>query len=36
MLKCISSAENQKVVNAVQWCSIENQKGVIAIYFVQQ
>ena len=30
------SAENQKGVNAVQWCSIENQKGVIAVDFVQR
>ena len=32
----ISSAENQKGVNAVQQCSIENQKGTIAIDFVQR
>ena len=33
----ISLAENQKVVIAdVQQCSIENQKGAIAIDFVQQ
>ena len=31
----ISSAENQKGINAVQRCSIENQKGTIAIDFVQ-
>ena len=31
-----SSAENQKGVNAVQQCSVENQKGAIAIDFVQQ
>ena len=30
----ISSAESQKGINAVQ-CSVENQKGVIAIDFVQ-
>ena len=29
-------AENQKGVNAVQQCSIENQKGAITIDFVQQ
>ena len=28
-------AESQKGVNAVQRCSIENQKGAIAIDFVQ-
>ena len=34
----ISSVENQKGINyAVQWCSIENQKGAInAIHFVWQ
>ena len=31
----VSSAENQKGIDAVQWCSIENQKGAIAIDFVQ-
>ena len=31
-----TSAESQKGVNAVQWCSFENQKGAIAIEFVQQ
>ena len=29
-------AENQQGVNAVQWCSVENHKGAIAIVFVQQ
>ena len=32
----ISSAESQKGVIADQRCSIENQKGAIAIDFVQQ
>ena len=32
----ISSAENQKGVNAVQQCSIENQNGNIAIDLAQQ
>ena len=32
----VSSGENQKGVNAVQRCSIESQKGAIAIDFVQQ
>ena len=32
----ITSAENQKGVNVVQRCSIENQKGAIALDFVQQ
>ena len=31
---CISFAKSQKDVNAVKRCSIENQKGAIAIYFV--
>ena len=31
----ISSAENQKGINAVQRSSIENQKGAIVIDFVQ-
>ena len=31
-----SLAENQKDVNAVQQCSVENQKGAIAMDFVQQ
>ena len=31
--KGISSAESQKGINAVQWCSIENQKSTIAIDF---
>ena len=31
----LSSAENQKGVNAVQRCSVENQKGAISIDFVQ-
>ena len=40
-LKCvyyilISSAESQKGVNAIQWCSTENQKCAIAIDFAQQ
>ena len=30
------SAENQKGANAVQRCSVENQKSAIAIDFVQQ
>ena len=30
----ILSAENQKDVNVVQQCSVENQKGAIAIHFV--
>ena len=29
------SAESQKGINAIQWCSVENQKGTIAIDFVQ-
>ena len=29
------SAEKQKAVNAIQRCSIENQKGTIAIDFLQ-
>ena len=33
---CILSAENQKGVNAVQQCSVENQNGAIAIDFVQR
>ena len=32
----ILSAECQKGINTVQWCSIENQKGAIVIDFVQQ
>ena len=32
----ISSAESQKGVDAFQRCSIENQKGAIAIDFVQR
>ena len=32
----ISSVESQKDVIAVQRCSVENQKGAIAIDFVQQ
>ena len=32
----ISSAESQKGVVEDQRCSIENQKGTIAIHFVQQ
>ena len=31
----ILSAESQKGINAVPWCSIQNQKGTIATYFVQ-
>ena len=31
-----SSAENQKGVNDIQRCSVENQKGTFAIDFVQQ
>ena len=31
-----SSAENQKGLNAVQRCSIENHKGAIAIDYVQR
>ena len=30
------SAENQNDINIVQRCSIENQKGTIAMDFVQQ
>ena len=33
--KHISSAESQKGLNVVQQCSVENQKGAIAIGFVQ-
>ena len=33
---CMSSAEDQKGVNAAQQCFVENQKGAIAIDFVQQ
>ena len=32
----ISSAENQKGVNAIQRCSVENQNGTVAIDFVRQ
>ena len=32
----IFSAEGQKGVNAIQWCSVENQKGAIAKGFVQR
>ena len=32
----ISLGENQKGVNSVQQCSVENQKGAIAIDFAQQ
>ena len=35
-LRYISSVESQKSVITVQRCSIENQKGAIAIDFVQQ
>ena len=31
----IPSAESQRGINAVQRCSIENQKGAIAIDFIQ-
>ena len=31
----ISSAENQKGINAVHWCSIENQKDALTIDFVR-
>ena len=34
LCKDIVSAESQKGVNADQWCSIENQKGDIALDFV--
>ena len=34
--KYISSAKSQKGANAVQQCSIENQKGAIVIGFVQR
>ena len=30
------SGENQKGINAVQQCSVESQKGAMAIDFVQQ
>ena len=36
MLECLSLAENQKGINTVQECSVENQKDAIAIDFVQQ
>ena len=32
---CMSSAEDQKGVNAAQQCFVENQKGATAIDFVQ-
>ena len=32
----ISSSESQRGINAIQQCSIENQKDTIAIDFVQQ
>ena len=32
----VSSAEKQKGINTIQQYSIENQKGIIAIDFVQQ
>ena len=35
-LKCISSAENQKGIITIQRCSIENQKGAVAIEFAQR
>ena len=31
----ISSAENQKGINVVQQCSVDNQKGTMVIDFVQ-
>ena len=40
LLDCVNldilSAENQKAVNAVHRCSVEKQKGTIAIDFVQR
>ena len=36
MITYISSAESQKGAIADQRCSVENQKGAIAIDFVQQ
>ena len=36
LLSYNSSAENQKGVNDIQRCSVENQKGTFAIDFVQQ
>ena len=35
LLKVTISSEIQKGINAIQQCSIENQKGTIAIDFVQ-
>ena len=32
----LSSVESQKGINAVQQCSVENQKGAMIIDFVQQ
>ena len=32
----VQDFENQKGINAVQICSIENQKGAITIDFVQR
>ena len=32
----ISSAENQKGINVVHCCSVENDKGTNAMNFVQQ
>ena len=29
-------AKNKKGIIIIQWCSVENQKGAIAIDFVQQ
>ena len=34
--KKLSSAESQKVVNTIQRSSFENEKGAIAVDFVQQ
>ena len=36
MIKIISSVESQKGVIADQRCSVENQKGGVAIDFVQR
>ena len=35
MIHVISSDKNQKGINAGQWCSVEKQKGIIAIDFLQ-
>ena len=34
--RVISLAENQRGINAVQQCSVENQNGTIIIHFVQR